>query len=237
VLTGIVMGGALSQTTMTDQRQYNSSMAISIAAKASFDILVVSGAAGISSDKKSAAAEFQKHSESTYQAVGGEPTLRAGAAGSKAKFDKWVASIPKDPALIDFTSSTWPPLVPVWKLAETAARQKELKKAYESYAQSISARFDLIGPVVGKLTVINSPEEDGRRKARDIKPPAPFEKIDVDLNRGADDPASGGRPFESANGVRSALSDGQSMSLSSAPRTDRQDRLYEPRLEMLAVPG
>ncbi|WP_420751930.1 MAC/perforin domain-containing protein [Rhodococcus sp. O3] len=179
VLTGIVMGGALSQSTVTDQQQYNSSVAIDVAAKASFDIAVVRGSASISSEMKSAVSEFRKHSYVDYQAVGGDPTLRAGASDSKAKFDEWVASIPGDPAPIDFIPfAAWPSLVPVWELATSAARRRKLKEAYKGYAQAMSAKVDLLGPVVGKLQVITG-------GSRGIAPPAGFEKIPVDLNRGA----------------------------------------------------
>jgi hypothetical protein len=179
IVTGIVMGGAIDQISVTDKREIDATVTVSTAAKASLDFIIKIGADTSHSATKDIK-EFLKHSSYDHRGVGGDPDLRGIIAGNKDKFEEWVASIHDDPAPIDFISdSTWQSLVPVWKLAKTATRQEKLEKAYERYAQKKSAEADFIGPVVGRVTVITGGSSE-------VKPPTEdFEKIDVDLNRKA----------------------------------------------------
>ncbi|MGW5437818.1 MAC/perforin domain-containing protein [Nocardia asteroides] len=178
VVTGIVMGGAIDQISVTDKQKIDASVTVGKAAKAALDFIIKIGA-DTSHSATNDVKEFLKNSTYVHRGVGGDPNLRGILVGNRGKFEEWVASIPRNPAPIDFLPGTaWRSLVPVWKLAKTGARQAKLKKAYERYALRKSAQTDFVGPVVGRLTVITG-------RSPGIEPAAPFEKINVDLNRRA----------------------------------------------------
>jgi hypothetical protein len=180
ILAGVVMGGALRQWSSTDRSSYNSNVSIDAAAQARVDMLVWDAGGSLSVQMKEAVHKFEQLSTFQVEARGGDPTLRAGAWQSQARWDEWIGSIPADASFVDFTNpTTWAPLVPVWKLSKSSRRQQELENAYTKYAREISAKTDLIGPVVAKLQVIRD------SKNGEISPPRGFTKLSPDLNKGA----------------------------------------------------
>ncbi|MEZ4308619.1 MAG: hypothetical protein R3F14_11295 [Polyangiaceae bacterium] len=105
------------------------------------------------------------------RAAGGDSEL----AGGLGDLEAWRASIDdNDPVLVQFSGNQ--PLIPIWELAQSEARRRELQAAVEDIASRIGAivNGDSALVITGEIKCLNSADEGGGNLEL-------FGKIDVSI--------------------------------------------------------
>ena len=127
-IDGATFGGAIDFTAITNTLEFKSKISVSAALMASYDGALFGGDAKIEAETETAARLLQSSSKMMLRYAGGKPIS---ALGSQAAFDDWLQSISRYVALIGFRPTD---LRPVWSLAATPARAKELEQLFAEWA-------------------------------------------------------------------------------------------------------
>ncbi|KAG8624111.1 hypothetical protein KVT40_009087 [Elsinoe batatas] len=180
VLTGIIIGGSVRQSSSVDLLKVDTTMKMSVVAKASFNAGIGGGSASTSSSSTTSISNFEQNSEINRETKGGNPSLGSNIGMTPDAYKAWSNSVVDYPLFVDFTKKG--AFAPIWKLCANDAKGKEVAAGLQKYFQNVYApaysALNAIQPdYINKITVIYGDS------TTDVPPG--YIKYPVDLNEGA----------------------------------------------------
>jgi hypothetical protein len=176
-LTGIVMGGRAVCASATDKVKVDRSFSIDVTAKAAFEFLTGQISAQAKTTYQNSISSFQSVSETNSFITGGDAVKAARAFQGKDCFDAWCESVGSSPDFVDFVSNN--PMSGIWMLCKEPAQSTFLQEYYlNHWAVEQSKRAQVFADYVDDVVIITG-------KNSTIQPPAGYEKVNFDLNKGA----------------------------------------------------
>ncbi|MEZ4307944.1 MAG: MAC/perforin domain-containing protein [Polyangiaceae bacterium] len=134
VLADAVYGARFEYSSATNTWAYAAKTSAAVAVEVSFQSLTGSGSGSSDFSSTEEREEYNSNSVTRVRAAGGDSEL----AGGLGDLEAWRASIDdNDPVLVQFSGNQ--PLIPIWELAQSEARRRELQAAVEDIASRIGA--------------------------------------------------------------------------------------------------
>lgn len=158
VLADAVYGARFEYSSATNTWAYAAKTSAAVAVEVSFQSLTGSGSGASDFSSTEEREEYNSNSVTRVRAAGGDSEL----AGGLGDLEAWRASIDEnDPVLVQFAGSQ--PLLPIWELAHSEARRRELQDAVEDIASRIGAVVngdrDLV--IAAQIKCLDAADEGG----------------------------------------------------------------------------
>lgn len=136
--TGIVVGGRLRQTSVTDMFRMSSEMNLDISLKASFLSIVESE---LSREMQEYNEEFRRNSAVRVTTKGGNVGIVNESQITQEQYLAWKSSVEDSPVFCDFTNrSTQRALTPIWQIVPES-KQESWRKAERAFMKNFSRDF------------------------------------------------------------------------------------------------
>ena len=124
-ITNAFIGARADYTTVTKSSSKYSDSEIKVAVEASY-----ANVSGSASTQYNTSQKSILENTNTILTVNGGNYQYANDIRDKATYDKWASGIESNPVLCDFEKGS---LKPIWKLADSPSRQRELELAFKEY--------------------------------------------------------------------------------------------------------
>jgi hypothetical protein len=176
-LTGVVMGGLAGISSSTNKLVVDRTYELSVVATAQYEGLTAQLSAEDRSKYSTAMSSFHSNSNTRKRIAGGDAIKAADAFDGKEGFKAWTESLGAAPAFVDFTEKA--PLTPLWFLCDSQTPQADALELYftNTWAPNESTAGQYIPEYIDALAVVIGDSN--------VEPPAGYQKIAFDLNRGA----------------------------------------------------
>ncbi|KAF2221782.1 MAC/Perforin domain-containing protein [Elsinoe ampelina] len=176
-LTGIIIGGSVRQSSSVDLLKVDTSMKMSVVAKASFNSGIGGGSASTSTTSSTSISNFEQNSEINRETKGGNPSLGSNIGMTPAGYKAWSDSVVDYPLFVDFTKKG--AFTPIWKLTANDAKGKEIaaglqKYFKEVYAPAYTKRNTIQPDYINRITITYG--------GKDAACPAGYNRYPTDLN-------------------------------------------------------
>lgn len=130
VLVDGITGGRADYSVTASSKASTSYENFSVAARASFNVLIASANASTEYQSVVNKAAFDENKLEEFSSHGGYPNLNKGHLNDIAAITNWTNSLESRGTLVDFGNKTTRALVPIWKLADTNERRIQLEFAF-----------------------------------------------------------------------------------------------------------
>lgn len=172
------IGGVLNMNLTTTKTSNESKESLSISVKASFG-KIASGS--VDTDTQSSFKSLLERSEYSYRSVGGKNLRSLNLENFFVEYPSWIQSVSDDPSSWEFGYlPNDNSLVPIWELASSAARRRQIKDEFERQAAQIQSALVSAETFVSDILITSDGKKPNARSA-----PAGYNLVDRDLNEGA----------------------------------------------------